>query len=290
MGIFNFGSLNLDFVYSVKDFVRPGETISAFQMEQHIGGKGLNQSIALARAGMNVTHAGFIGNNGHILKETLTQANVNTHFVKTINGPSGHAIIQVNDKGENSIIIQGGANLAFDEAYIDSVISTCEDSDVILLQNEINHVPLIMKKAKAKGLRVVFNTAPFTPAVLGYPLECVDLFIVNEHEGQALTKMTKIDDILSCFSTQFPKAKVVLTLGENGAYYQDNNKKVFVEAEKVTALDTTSAGDTFTGYFLTKWLENESIEQCLKIATRAAGICITKKGAAQSIPHRHEVE
>lgn len=291
MRIINFGSLNLDFVYKVEHFVQAGETISALAMDEYIGGKGLNQSVAAARAGAQVVHAGFIGSNGASLLEALNQAKVDTRFVKTIAGPSGHAMIQVNPEGENCIIIHGGANLAFNDAYIDEVLGFAEPGDVVLLQNETNEVAQIMRKAKAKGLKLVFNAAPANKAIETYPLELVDLFIINEVEGAQITGLVEPEAIFSQMHERFKDAAIVLTLGEMGARYIDKTQRISVPAQKVeNVIDTTGAGDTFTGYFLCKWLEGCDIERCLTTAANAAALCIMKAGAANAIPFRHEVE
>lgn len=289
MKVINFGSLNLDYVYMVPHFVRPGETLAARELNLYVGGKGLNQSIALSRAGASVWHAGLIGHDGQELKNALTQEGVDTRYVHTVDGPSGHAIIQVTPYGENSILILGGANQKFTPWYVDEVLKQAEPGDYILLQNEINDLPRIMTQAKARGLKVVFNAAPCSIQVNDFPLEAVDLFIINQIEGQTLTGQQSPDAILAAMQHRFSRAATVLTLGEKGACYLDATQQFSAPAPMVTPKDTTGAGDTFTGYFLASLIEGMSIEESLALACQAASICVTRLGAAVSIPKRAEV-
>ena len=181
--VLNFGSINVDHVYNVEHFVRPGETISCQKYRRFAGGKGLNQSIALALAGACVYHAGKVGVEDTWLKILMEDKGVNTRFVETINGPSGHAIIQVNTTGENSIVIVGGANQLMSESDVQRILADFGPDDWLLIQNEVNAVPQIIRSAKAKGLTIVFNPAPMNPQVLSYPLELVDILVVNETEA-----------------------------------------------------------------------------------------------------------
>ncbi len=284
MKIINFGSLGNDFVYDVEHFVRPGETLSARAFETYPGGKGLNQSIALAKAGAEVMHVGLIGQDGLHLKQLLKENGVNTDLIKQIDQPSGHAIIQRNPQGENNIIIHSGANYQFDLDLIKQGLSFAEPGDVVLLQNEINGIPHIIEQAKSLNCPIVFNVAPATNEVNHYPLDLVDLFIVNETEGQTITHQISPEDIFKSLMERFPKAAFVLTLGEQGAKYYDQIQRITVPAEIVSVVDTTAAGDTFTGYFLNHWLKGNPIESCLKIASNAAAVCIGRKGASASIP------
>jgi ribokinase len=290
MKILNYGSLCIDHVYSVPYFVKPGETLSCTNYERHPGGKGLNQSLALAYAGADVWHAGMVGQDGIWLKELLTEAGVDATMVQVTDTPSGHALIQVTPDGENAIVICGGANRTVTHDDLEEVFAQCAMGDCLLLQNEISSMPEIMTTAKSRSMRVAFNAAPITNEVLDYPLECVDLFILNEVEAEALSGEQAPQQIIRALTESYPHAQVVLTLGEQGAIYGDRERIVQQNAFTVEALDTTGAGDTFTGFFLAGWLEGRSIEQNLEVACKAAAICVTRRGAATSIPNAADIE
>ena len=289
MNILNFGSLNIDKVYEVDHLVRPGETITSRSYREFCGGKGLNQSIALASAGAEVYHAGKIGGDGLFLKAFLENAGVDVSMIDITEEPTGHANIQVNQDGENAIVLFGGANQKITEKDVSTILNKFEPGDYILLQNEISRMPEILRQASSAGLTIVFNPAPMGPEVLQYPLDGVKYFIVNEIEGEVFTGETEPEHIISSMLTTFPEAAILLTLGENGVYYTDAGKKLFVPAEKVTALDTTGAGDTFVGYFVAELVAGQPVEECLHTASRAAAICVTKQGAADSIPKKEEL-
>jgi len=289
MKILNFGSLNVDHVYAVDHFVRPGETLAGLRYDRFCGGKGLNQSIALAHAGARVYHAGKVGPDGAWLKERLKRAGVNTSLVEVINGPSGHAIIQVNRDGENSIILYGGANQAITPENAAKILRHFSSGDYLLLQNEISSVPAIMKCAARAGLKIVLNPAPMTRALLKYPLKLVSCFILNEIEGADLTGEKVPGRILSAMMKQYPKAATVLTLGAQGVLYGEAGRVLKVPAVKVKPVDTTAAGDTFIGYFLSDLAAGRDPEEALRTACRAAAICVTRPGAADSIPKRSEL-
>ena len=289
MQILNFGSLNVDHVYQVHHFVRPGETIHSRAYQQFAGGKGFNQSMALAHAGAQVHHAGKIGPDGRWLLDKLHQAGAQIDHVAQIDVPTGHALIQVEESGENAIILFGGANQAITAADADRVLGHFTAGDYLLLQNEISSMAHILQRGKDLGMRIVFNPAPMDAALLRYPLDAVSIFIVNEVEGGMLTRGTTPEAILKAMRRQFPQVATVLTLGAEGALYADSEQRIHVPAVRVKAVDTTAAGDTFTGYFLAGLAQGEPVETSLRLAARAAAICVTRPGAADSIPRRHEV-
>ena len=277
MKVLNFGSLNIDLVYRVREFVRPGETISAQSFSRFAGGKGLNQSISLARAGAPVLHAGAVGTDGGFLLELLRENGVD-HSLVAVDGdtPTGHAVIQVADSGENSIVLYPGANHRISEVLIDRALALTEPGDILLLQNEISAMIDIMRRAHDRNLRIFFNPAPMTEAVGAYPLELVDTLIVNETECEALTRWRP------------PlKVNVLQTLGARGAVY---NGKIIVPAERVAnVVDTTAAGDTYIGYFIAEVMAGKDVESAMQTATRASAWCIQHHGAAPSIPRRSDL-
>lgn len=289
MKILNFGSLNIDYVYEVDHMVQPGETLRARSRQVFCGGKGLNQSTALANAGAEVYHAGIIGQDGSMLLEALNSAGADTTLVKIVEGESSHTFIQVNPEGQNSILFFADENLAVTEDFINEVISKFQSGDYILLQNELNNTPLIMQKAHERGLKIVFNPSPIQAAILSYPLQLVDIFLVNEIEGSLLSGKTMPDEILSALIKKYPGSHIILTLGEKGAYYAHKSKRVFQPAFQVEAVDTTAAGDTFTGFFLAALTKGETVEKSMKLAAKASSIAVTRRGAAPSIPKLSEV-
>lgn len=290
MKILNFGSINIDHVYSVEHFVRPGETLGSTDYRQFAGGKGFNQSIALAYAGADVYHAGKIGKDGLWLLDHLQSSGVDTSFLEVVDSPSGHAIIQVNREGENSIILYGGANQKITEAEAEKVLSKFSHGDYLLLQNEISAIPEIMRLAAGQGLTIIFNPSPMNSELLSYPLDLVDIFILNEIEGGELTGEQGPDEIYFSMREKYSNATTVLTVGDKGVLYADSEKTLRVEAEQVTPVDTTAAGDTFIGYFIAEIMDDRDIEQALRLACKAAAVCVTRPGAADSIPKREELE
>jgi ribokinase len=287
MRILNFGSLNIDHVYDVNHLVRPGETISSRRYRRLCGGKGLNQSIALSHAGAQVYHAGKIGKDGLFLKNRLEKEGVDTSYVSIAEGVTGHAIIQVDRSGENSIVLYGGTNRQITKKELAQALSGFSPGEYVLLQNEISAVPEIMRLASSKGLRIAFNPAPMDPEVSRYPLNSVDYFILNETEGAALTDEKYPENILSQMLKRFPDSAVILTLGNKGAVYGDLKRKISVPARRVKPVDTTAAGDTFIGYFLAELIHGNTLEKSIRNACTAAAYCVTVEGAADSIPTRN---
>lgn len=289
MKILNLGSLNIDRVYNVHKFVAAGETISAEKFGIFLGGKGFNQSIAIARAGGEVYHAGAVGTDGEGLISLLEEEKVHLDYLRQVKGPSGHAVIQVDDTGQNSIIVYAGANGAVDQAYIDEVLGHFDQGDLLLLQNEVSNVGYAILKAHEKGMKVAFNPSPITPDLFKYPLGLVDFFILNELEGKALTGEKEYEAILDAMSAAYPNSVSVLTVGEDGVIYRDHRRQLECGIYKVSVMDTTAAGDTFCGYFLAGLSQGRSIEEILKNASMASAIAVSRKGASPSIPTFKEV-
>ncbi len=284
MKIINIGSINIDHVYTLDHFVNPGETISSHAYQVFPGGKGFNQSLALARCGANVFHAGKIGSEGKWLKDYLQQNKVNTSLLEKSSQATGHALIQVIPSGENAIIIHGGANKDLDESFIESVLSKLDPGDFLLLQNEVNSVDKIIHRCLELDVQIVFNPAPMTDKVMDYPLHLVDTLILNQVEASALGGTGEMNKVLSKLSSRFPKAAIVLTLGTEGVIYHRDQETIQIPAKKVSAVDTTAAGDTFIGFLLGEIMAGKNIQSALQTAVTAAAICVTRQGAATSIP------
>ena len=290
MKVLNFGSLNLDYTYQVESILIPGETQASKRRDIFCGGKGLNQSIALAKAGVPVYHAGMIGDEGGVLLDACRENGVNTDFISKIDGPSGHTIIQVDRNGQNCILLYGGANRSITREFVDQVLDSFEEGDMILLQNEINELDYIIDRAYEKGMMIVLNPSPYDSALDSCDLSKVSLFLVNEIEGYQITGEKEPDRILGRIREIYPGARVVLTLGGDGSVYQDETGAVYRQGiYKVKAVDTTAAGDTFTGYFLSSLISKMPVPEGLKLAAKASAIAVSRPGATASIPLRKEV-
>ncbi len=291
MKVLNFGSLNVDYVYDVDHFVLPGETISAKGRSIFSGGKGLNQSVAMAKAGVDIYHAGSVGTDGAILLDTLKEAGINTDYIIKQDAPGGHTVIQVDKNGQNCIIVYGGTNRMLSTEFIDGVLENFGEGDILVLQNEINNIPYIMDRAYDKGIDIVLNPSPYDEIIDTLPLEKVKYFIINEIEGARLSGTEDFDGIIPAIAKKYPNAKVLLTMGEQGSMYYDGSEIYKQDIFKVKAVDTTAAGDTFLGYFIYGLTvrENMHIAAVLKMAAKASSMAVSKKGAAGSIPTREEV-
>ena len=290
MKILNFGSLNIDYVYSVEHFVRAGETISSTELELFAGGKGLNQSVAFSRAGAETYHAGCIGSEGKFLVDMLRKSGVNTDFVRCLNDTSsGHAIIQVNSSGENCIMLYGGANKKITDSFMDEVFSNFGDGDLLMLQNEVNDLNKMIRKAKSRKMKVALNPSPFNDVITSLDLSLVDYIILNETEGQELTKSSEANEIIDVLTNKYPHMTVILTLGSRGSVYAYKDIRIKQDIFKTTVVDTTAAGDTFTGYFFASLTSGKTPGVALKIASAASSITVSRKGAAPSIPTMDEL-
>ena len=289
MKVLNFGSLNVDYVYSVDHMVKEGETLSCHGMNIFSGGKGLNQSIALAKAGVNVYHAGLIGEDGGILLDSLKANGVHTEFVRNLPGKGGHTMIQVDKNGQNSILVYGGTNRKFTKEFIDEVLENFEAGDFLMLQNEVNLTSYMIDRAWEKGMKVVLNPSPYDEAVNGCDFSKVYMFLINEIEGAQMTGEKEAEKILEKLRQDYHGAKVVLTLGEKGSVYQDGETQYHQGIFPVKAVDTTAAGDTFTGYFISSVIDGLPVPEGLELAAKASSISVSRKGAADSIPLREEV-
>ena len=290
MKILNFGSLNLDYVYSVDHFVAEGETLASTVRNTFCGGKGLNQSVALARAGAQVFHAGCTGPEGDMLTDMLQDAGVNITHVRKVDTPTGHAIIQVDPNGRNCILLFGGANQCNDPDYVDTVLTHFEQGDWLVLQNEISSLSHLISAAKRKGMTVVLNPSPFDKSLIAAGLGQVDYLLLNETEGKQLTGYEAPAEILNAIRACFPTLKVVLTLGKDGCIYDDGAQRISHGIYAVKAADTTAAGDTFTGFFISAISAGLPPADAIRRASAASAIAVSRPGAAPSVPTACEVD
>lgn len=290
MAIYNFGSLNIDHIYRLPHIVAPGETLAAASLSQAAGGKGLNQSIALAQSGAAVYHVGCIGEDGIWLKELLEHKGVHTDHVLQVQEVTGHAIIQVTDEGENSIVIFGGANQALTEAQADVLLAQLTCDDLVLLQNETSCVSYIARRCSELGIPLAFNPSPISEQLLQeFPFDAVTYLLVNETEAQAIAGTNIPQDAADLLLKKYPNIQLVMTLGSRGVYYRSQSTVLTQPAFAVRAVDTTGAGDTFAGFFLGLLACGSSHADALRHACAAAAIAVTRPGAAPAIPTLAEV-
>lgn len=289
MKILNIGSLNLDYFYTVDHITQVGETQNSQNVDIFAGGKGLNQSISLANTGLDVYHAGFIGKGGDILLDACKKSNINTKYLKSTDVNAGTAVIQVDSKGNNCIVLFGGSNQVLTKEFIDETLNDFSQDDFLILQNEVNMIDYIIEKAYEKQIKIVFNPSPFDDKILKCDLKKVWLFLINEVEGEQISGKSEPLEILKFMSENYENSQVVLTLGGNGSYYSCKNQIVKQEVIKTDVVDTTAAGDTFTGYFIYALTNNYSMQNSLKLASTASSITITRKGASATIPKIDEV-
>lgn len=283
--IWNLGSINADHVYAVPHIPAPGETLAATALTYGLGGKGANMSVAAARAGARIAHLGAVGADGGWMVERLESYGVDCAHVQRREGPSGHAIIAVDARAENAITLFPGANREIDLDAVKQALDKADPGDLLITQNETNGQVEAAAQARARGLRVVYAAAPFEAGAVRAVLPHLDLLVLNEVEAQQLSKAlgTPIEEL--------PVPQVVVTLGAAGCDWIETatGARHHVDAPRVEAVDTTGAGDTFTGYLLAGLSEGLEMPAALKLATRAGALKVGRHGAADAIPSREEV-
>lgn len=290
--IITLGSLNLDFTYQLPKPLEVGETLSSLSYRCGAGGKGANQSIAAARAGAEVFHAGRIGSDGTLLRRTLADSGVRLDFLEEVETPTGHAVVLINDAGDNSIVLYGGANRTIDDAFIDRVTSAAKPGDILLLQNEITNIDHAMEAGKKAGMRVAFNFAPFDPKLAPeLPLSLCDYLFLNRIEAGGIAGKSDVEEILETLARRYPETELVLTLGPEGAVaLTPAGQRFHADSPRVEVVETTAAGDTFIGYYLAGILDGLKPGKALERACRAAALCCSRAGAAESIPTRADLD
>ena len=289
MKILVFGSFNIDKVYFLPRLPQQGESLYCGRFETHVGGKGLNQALAFKKAGAGVYAAGMVGEDGAYLTDYLRAGGVDISAVGVTQGPTGHTIIEVDPDGQNQMILFGGANRAITPEDCDRILSLHADADLLLTEYETSCVEYMLQKAHEKGIKTAVNPSPYVPAVRDLPWECADIVILNESEGAAITGEADPERAVRALY-QKTGGEVILTLGAEGAIYFDGARFVRVPAFRTDAVDTTGAGDTFTGFCLYALLRGETPAAALKYGAAAAAIEVTKPGAAETIPEKEEVE
>lgn len=289
MRILNFGSCNIDYVYSLDHIVAPGETEPSCGLNVFAGGKGLNQSIAIARAGAKVCHAGCIGNDGQFLADLLSGDGVDTSHLRKVDAKNGHAIIQVSSNGENSIVIYPGSNAMITKEDADKVLADFSSGDILLLQNEISNVEYIVNEANKKGMRVVLNPSPIDENILKIDFSKLSYIVLNEIEAERITGCADERAALACFRRRYPELAVILTLGKRGSIYGLGDESFYQPIFCVDVKDTTAAGDTYTGYFVAELSKGKDVREAMKLASLASAISVSRSGASPSVPRMEEV-
>ena len=314
-----FGSANIDHVYKVNHFTRPGETQSCLEYSVGCGGKGFNQAVAMALAGNDTYFAGVIGRDGSILKDTMLKKGVKTDFLKETEKYNGHAIIEVDRSGQNHIVLYGGTNQTIEREYVDEVMEHFGEGDIVVLQNEINEVPYIIERCHAKKMTIIFNAAPYDDGLKDFPIEKVTWLVVNETEGAGLSRAGcfrnrafengnaenvnvkngnvekdnlengDIGKIPGILYSMYGGVNILLTLGAQGSRAITADEDIYVPAYPVKAVDTTGAGDTFIGYFVRGISEGMPPEGGMRLASAASALAVSRPGAAESVPCYKEV-
>ncbi|OOF51569.1 ribokinase [Rodentibacter genomosp. 1] len=290
------GSINADHVISVPYFAKPGETLTGKNYHIAYGGKGANQAVAAARLGANVAFIGCIGDDGigTSMKNAFTQDGIDTAHINTVSQEmTGMAFIQVAQTGENSIVLAPGANAFLDEQIVCNAEERIAQSDCLLMQLEtpISGVELAAQIAKKHNVQVVLNPAPAQP-LSDHLLGLIDIITPNETEAEILTGVRVTDEQSAVKSAEVFHQKgiscVMITLGEKGVFISREGEHRIIKGFSVQAVDTTAAGDTFNGGFITALLEGQSLDEAIRFGQAAAAISVTRKGAQPSIPSRQE--
>ena len=286
MAVWCFGSINVDLFYEVPHIPAPGETLAAKSMFRGLGGKGANQSVASAKAGVETHHIGAIGPGSDWVIERLESYGVDTSHIAVLDTPTGHAVINVAADGENAIVILPGANAAQGAERLDAALAFASVGDVLLLQNEANLQVEGAQLGKVKGMRVVYSAAPFDADAVEAVLPHIDILLLNEIEA------AQLEASLGKTLYELDVPQIVITLGARGARLIDTRSgdALEVPGHKVDAVDTTGAGDTFAGYLAAGLAGGTVPQKAMELAGRAAALKVTRKGTADAIPSRAEVE
>lgn len=286
MTIFNLGSINADHIYNVEHLPRPGETLSASSFTTGLGGKGINQSVAAASAGSKVVHIGAVGPDGGWAVDQIADYGIEPCFISKIDTPTGHAIINVDTSGENAIVLFAGANRSQNIDHIKSALEAAVAGDILLLQNETNLQAEAAQLAHNRGLKVIYSAAPFSISAVKRVLENTTVLMMNKVESEQLC--AGLETVLSIL----PVSEVIVTKGRDGATWlrPGTGDTTHAASFPVTAIDTTAAGDTFAGYFAAGIDQGLSVQAAMRLGSAAAAIKVTRKGTADAIPMRAEVD
>lgn len=292
------GSSNTDMVIKTNSFPSPGETILGGTFIMNAGGKGANQAVAAARLGGMVTFVGKTGDDifGKQAVQQLKDEGIHVGFVAVdAEHPSGVAMITVDNKGENSIVVAPGANGTLSPADFDRALSELDATEFVLMQLEIpiSTVEYIAGLAMQKKKKVLLNPAP-AAKLSNELLKNIYLITPNETEAELLTGIKVTDELSALKAANQLHEKgveiVIITMGAAGAFLLANGKSRIIKAPEVVAVDTTAAGDTFNGALVVALSEGKTIEEAIVFANKAASISVTRMGAQSSVPFRNEIQ
>ncbi|SFR54058.1 ribokinase [Yoonia tamlensis] len=283
MAIWNLGSINVDIVYAVPHILNAGETLSSTGRKVFLGGKGANMSVASARAGARVNHIGAVGHDGVWAADRLLEYGVDTRNIAVLDTDTAQAIIMVDPHGENAIVLHPGANIEIPQTVLQTAMAEAQTGDWIVLQNETNLQRTAANLGKKMGLKVAYAAAPFDADRVMAVLPYLDFLILNAVEAEQLHAATgqRPEDL--------PVRDVIVTLGADGADWYGPSEKQHFDAIPVDPVDTTGAGDTFTGYVLAGLDRGMVMEQAIGLATKASALMVTRHGTADVIPDLSEV-
>lgn len=281
--IYSLGSINADHMYRLSHLPAPGETLAADTYARMLGGKGANQSIAAVRAGARVVHIGAVGQDGDWMRAALAAAGVDVDHVVTLDSAaSGHAVVMVEEGGENSIVIHPGANRMLEAPHIEAALINSRPGDWLMMQNETSGQVEAAELAHTRGLRVAYSAAPLDVDAVRAVQPFVSLLILNTVEAEQLSQALSVADV----------PMRLVTHGEGGAEWVEANsdEAVSVPAFCVSAIDTTGAGDCFAGYAVAGLAAGLAPVQALRRASAAAALQVQRRGASEAIPTAEEVD
>lgn len=280
MTVYTLGSINIDHVYRVPHLVAPGETLAARDYSVGLGGKGANQSVAAARAGARVIHIGAVGPEGGWALDQLARAGVDIAAVVVTGDVTGHAIISVDDAGENAILLCPGANRVISAETVAAALAPAGPGDTLLLQNETAQQDTAARIAQGKGMRVIYSAAPFDAEAVRAVLPHLTILIVNAVEAAQLC------EALGCGLEAIPVPEILVTRGRDGAEWHSpgTGEHMRQPAFPVVPVDSTGAGDTFAGYFAAARDAGTAPAGALRQAAAAAALMVTRRGTAEAIP------
>ncbi|CED94291.1 Ribokinase [Romboutsia ilealis] len=291
------GSLNMDLVVNVDAMPKPGQTIIGSNFKEVPGGKGANQAVAMARLNGNVSMIGKVGEDGfgQTLINSLKNDKVDTTYIQTTKGSTGVALITVDKNAQNSIVVSPGANFEVKEEDIDNNIKAIENSDIVVLQLEtpLNTIKYALNKAKELNKYTILNPAPAVK-LDDEIIKNVDLLTPNETELEIISGVSieTEEDIQKAAQIMIEKGvkELIVTLGSKGSLYINKEKSMFKKAYKVEAVDTTAAGDSYTGALAVALSQDKGIEDAMDFASKVGALSVLKEGAQSSLPTLEDVK
>ena len=291
------GSLNMDLVVNVDTMPKPGQTIIGSNFKEVPGGKRANQAVAMARLNGNVSMIGKVGEDGfgQTLINSLKNDKVDTTYIQTAKGATGVALITVDKNAQNSIVVSPGANFEVKEDDIDNNIEAIKNSDIVVLQLEtpLDTIKYALNKAKELNKYTILNPAPAVK-LDDEIIKNVDLLTPNETELEIISGVSieSEEDIQKAAQIMIEKGvkELIVTLGSKGSLYINKEKSMFKKAYKVEAVDTTAAGDSYTGALAVALSQDKGMEEAMDFASKVGALSVLKEGAQSSLPTLEDVE